>query len=232
MKADPMNTTLHTPELEQAAARWAADMLSHELAFYAEHQPERLARLRQENPNVEREFIEKKTAIARETITEILNPSDVILARVCTGMFHPSNPSTRRLFEVATGISLPNTVNGTRQTVAAYFGEHLTRFIDKQNAEKRLEELARKQKEQQAEESRLAKIRDDIRNERDVDGADLVEFARSIGIEIHPRTAGTVLKRLVSFRGSSARITGKSLPDNVWRLIRDVQNAIAEPVQA
>ena len=51
---------------------------------------------------------------------------------------------------------------------------------------------------------------------------------RSLGIDIHPRTVGTLRKRVNWIGDSGARVTGKGgLPDGVWSLYHDVRAKLA-----
>ncbi len=213
----------------QAIEDYANAMTEHELAFYREYKPERLAKLQAEQPNAVEDFREKKRHDARELATGIETRSEWFLKRVQSGLLHPDNKTSRKLFEMTTGITLPKTLAATRDVVNSYCGVALSELVNKQNAER--DEADRKEREQQAieETKRLERIAENIRTNRSVSGDEVLDIARHIGIDVHPRTAGSLRKRVVGVVGTSARISGKgTLSDGVWDVIRTVRELLAE----
>jgi hypothetical protein len=169
------------------------------------------------------ELIERaKTGIVDELrkLTLRIDARDVSLLHSAT--FHPSNKRYREFFTLQTGVALPNGATATHDAISKWIGaERLQAHASQVEAER-----ARVEGEKSAAESaRLAAIVEKIKRDEPIDGDSLIDACRFLGIEVHPRTAGTLRKRVVSINSSTARITGKGLSNEPYRLYRACQGA-------
>lgn len=164
-------------------------------------QEERFTKL---SPEEQAPLIER----ARETIGQEV---DKLLARInekdikilLTGTLHPSNAVYRTIFTEETGVTLPKGANDTRQVVADWLGqEKIGAYRQEKEAEaKRIaDEKAAK------EAARLDAIHQKVRDDIPIDGDSLVDLCRYLGVELHPRTAGTLRKRVVEINSTSASV--------------------------
>ena len=128
--------------------------------------------------------------------------------RITNGALHPDNKAIRQLFTALTGIELPRTVSGTESAIAAgpVWGPLVA---DCRRAWREAREAAE-----------LAASRQRFAAGERVTGGELLAVARSIGIDVHPRTAGTLKNRVLEIGGGSARIRGGRCPDGVWEVYR------------
>lgn len=114
--------------------------------------------------------------------------------RMRNGRFHPDNKASRKLFAEFTGISLPATVGGTVRTIMEHLGLEWCK-------QKEADERAAYEAEQAAEHERMRAEQVALMEKLiakmpcEVNGSQLLEMARHLGVEVHPRTAG-VLKRV------------------------------------
>lgn len=160
-------------------------------------------------------------ATAAEIADAIATRSEKLLSRICSGMLHPDNPRSRKLFTGVTGIPLPPTVSGTDAALAAdpVWGPALAdyrRKADREAAERR-----------NAESARLEDLRQRFASGERVTGDELIDVARAAGIDVHPRTAGTLRRRVVEIGGGSARVRGGACPDGVWALYHATLAAVS-----
>lgn len=144
-----------------------------------------------------------------------------------THTFHPSNHFYRKFFKEVTGIELPNGSTATYDAVANFVGKDKIDAIFKAKADqKRAEEEKKAAKEAE----RIEKLKQLIENDKPVTGDDLVDVARSLNIEIHPRTVGMLRKRVTSINSSQGMVRGKDTGDSPFNLYRQVRNAIQTTV--
>lgn len=157
---------------------------------------------------------------------------DAIDQRDCSmlnnGTFDPRNLSWRRIFTRMTGIELPKGVKATNAAVRAWLGEErVAGWYSARQAKREAEEDARKLKRAAERLAEMEAIKASVVEGAGIDGRSLVDLARHVGIDIHPRTAGTAIKRLGSISSNQASVYGKGpLPQSVWRLYRDVCEAV------
>lgn len=146
------------------------------------------------------------------------------------GRFSYSNKHSRALFEEATGISLGKSDASAKIALEAYVGADV---IEARTQRLRSEYQARQQAAAEKEAKRraeyIAALTTAIKADVAIEGTDLVEIARECGVEIHPRTVGTLRKRVLSINSCSARIRGKQLPNSVYGLYRQVRDYLSKP---
>lgn len=145
---------------------------------------------------------------ARETIGQEV---DKLLGRIAvkdinillTGTLHPSNKIYRKIFTEETGVNLPNGANETRQVVASWIGEDK---LDAYHQEKADKEKRIADEKAAKEAARLNVIHQKVRDDIPIDGDSLVDLCRYLGVELHPRTAGTLRKRVVEINSTAASV--------------------------
>ena len=79
-------------------------------------------------------------------------------------------------------------------------------------------------------ERHIASVSQNVRDDKEITGSDLLDLCRELGVEVHLRTQGSMLKNLVSIHGSGARIRGKSDTTLIWRAYRSCVAILNEPV--
>jgi hypothetical protein len=156
-----------------------------------------------------------------ERLTKQINDKDPKIA--LNGTFHPSNRYYRKLFKIITGIELPNGSNDTREAVIKWVGQDK---IDALNKAKEDEKAAERAIEAQKEQEYINKLKEKVIKDESITGDELVDVARSLNIEIHPRTVGMLRNRVRGITSSQARITGKSTGNSPWEIYKQVKNAI------
>lgn len=176
-------------------------------------------RFRKETPEKQAELV----AVAKERCLRFMNETVERVPRKDIGLlknstFHPTNKFSRELFAAITGIELPKSVNGTHEAVEAYIGEEILAAeaarieadrLDKEGAAKR--EL----------DKRLAGIK--LQFDFGITGDEMLLLVENYGIKLHPRTVGTIRRRLSLIGPGSVSVFGRgSLPDTVlevWRCL-------------
>jgi SepF-like predicted cell division protein (DUF552 family) len=156
-----------------------------------------------------------------ERLTKQIEEKDVKL--FITGAFHPSNRFYRHVFTTLTGIELPGSPTDTRAMIATFVGQ------DKIDAHYKAIECAKaeeKRKEEEKEAARINTLKDLIKEDREISGGDLVDVARSMYIEVHPRTAGMLFKRVKGICSTQGRIVGKSTGNSPYDLYKQVRSLI------
>jgi hypothetical protein len=153
-------------------------------------------------------------------------------------MLHPDNRLSRALFSEITGIQLPPQSGKTWDVLTAdpiwgqLLRDHEQAITERQEAANRERiERERIEREQAAKLARMDKAKSTLLANGQIDGETLLELARYIGIDVHPRTAGTLKKRIGLIGNGSCRVYGGSVPDGVWVLYREVM-AVLQPEPA
>lgn len=214
---------LDNTKIKPAVDRFVESMLQQEIAYWKERSPERLATLDKER---EDRFREHVAGLATQTVKD-MESADRLMDRIRRGAFHPDNKITRRLFTDLTGIVLPSTVSGTKQALREYVGTdvydgYYTEIEEVRAADRR----AREEAAQEANALRVEKLKRAIADDTPVSGDELLDVARAVGIEVHPRTAGTLRRRVVEIQSGCGRVRGGQAPDSVWSLYRRVKAAV------
>jgi hypothetical protein len=128
-------------------------------------------------------------ASARELI-EAIESKELLYRTWIHGRFHPSNKHSRKLFENLTGVKLPQRVGETALAIKQFLGlgwveTHEAEIQAKRDAQRRERQLQLVEQQRQ----RLSKLIDSMPCK--VSGEQLVELARHVGLEHHPRTIGS-----------------------------------------
>lgn len=168
-------------------------MLDHEMKFWEETDPERFKRI---TPEMIEAFRERQRSIALEFAEGIRSRPDTFMRKISTGLLHPSNGNSRRLFEGLTGQVLPAGANATVDFVFQFFHPELSAYLAKAQAERVAKENERQQKAADAEKARLDKARASVLQGEWVLSEELIDLARSVGVDPHPRTVGSLRKRV------------------------------------
>ncbi len=177
-------------------------------------------KMKQITPDFIERFKERMRSDCRDLISEI-QEQPCCFARLNAGRFHPDNKLSRQVFEGVTGIKLPATSKGTRETIREYIG---LGWIDRKEAEQ-AENLRKKaEAELKAKANERSNYKDHLINQVRVkiSGAELVDLARMLDIEVHPRTAGVLQRNILEIRNcDSMRVYGKRpSTDGAWSLLR------------
>jgi hypothetical protein len=218
-------------ESQQQAITAFADYLYHQEMDYHREQAktrpivaERLAALTEQDLAA---FRQKLVTTAEADASDFLD-TDRLLERERKGTFHPSNTGWRRLFVSLTGVNLPGTSGGTSDAIKAYIGpEKWDTYYAKRKAAADGKERQRQEAEAEQARKHLDGIAGKVRAGEPIDGSDLATLAQSLGFDPHPRTIGTLRKRVIAIGPNGGRVTGRGfLPDTVWNLYRDVAKTV------
>ena len=175
-------------------------------------------------------FKARERSECRDIISEI-QEQPCCLRMLNAGRFHPDNKLSREVFECVTGIKLPPTVGKTIEVIREYIGlEWLAKHEAKQAEYAKQKELD----EAKAREATLADRKTYLLSiaKQCITGADLVELARMMGIEVQPQTAGVLLKKIGRIKNGTMEIYGKPSTAGAWKLYNQVIAMIddVEPV--
>jgi hypothetical protein len=213
--------------IELAIERYAAAMLKIELEHQEEYHAERLAKTRAENPEIIDQYRDRMAEDGRALATAILERSEVFLKRARYGLLHPQNKVSRKLFEAVTGVKLPHTSSGTHDAVYGYCGDAMVKYEAGLKAEQDAKENAEAEKKAEADRIYIGKISTKVAAGDWISGGEMLDLARSLAIEVHPRTAGTLKRRIHGCNGGSARISGKGkVPYTVYDLYKEISEVI------
>lgn len=202
---------------QEAASEWASTLLQNELKDFAERHPDRIEVYTDE---VKAERHAKFLRYGLDMI-ESLNDKATAFTKLRNGAFHPSNKNTRKAFEHVTGIKLPSTVLRTHETIEKWIGTEYCdsiRATEKREREERIAAAKAKKAEEWIQ--HIAEISRKALADEDITGCDLLDLCRSLEVEVHLRTQGAMLKKIVSISGKGARVRGKYDTTLVWRAFR------------
>lgn len=222
-----------TAEQTAIADKYGAKMFASELAKYP---AERVAKLEQDSPGAVERYRVQLLEDWRENARQFLQ-RETCYARHLRGAFHPDNKTSRAMLAELTGIVLPATVGGTRQAIRQHCGESYCAAEDsaREKAEREARETAERKESERAAaelEQRLQGHRETVCSGEAISGESLLELARSLGIDVHPRTAGMLRKRVAWVEAHRNARWGKAhLPGSVCELYRRCQELLS-PVTA
>lgn len=222
---------MFTDAQRSAIAEFTEYLFQNEMDYYRERaktsemDANRLAALTQEQLT---EFRERLRERSEKDAAAFLD-TEQLLDRVRTGVLHPSNGGWRKLFTALTGCQLPSGANATRDALREYIGaERQDVYYAARQAAADAKVQAKQEADEQRERERLAAIVGKVKADEGIDGSQLADLARSMGIDLHPRTVGTLRKRVVSITSNGGRVTGRGhLPSTVWNLYRQVRAQVA-----
>lgn len=148
-----------------------------------------------------------------ERTIERIEAKDIQLYKACA--FQPDNKWSRKILLLVAGIELPRGKLDTQEVIRKWIGEPaLQAHADALQAERDAKKAAQEAKNIAI----LDRIAARIASGEQVSGGELVDCARYHGIEVHPRTAGTLMARVVAINADTARIrptkTGKGKLSN------------------
>jgi hypothetical protein len=213
-----------TPNQHAAVEQFAQSRYDDEMAYYREYRAEQLAKI---TPEQLAEYKEKLRSEAHQWVEIILDP-DRMMERHSKGFLHPSNKNWRALFTAFTGVELPNTVAGTDAAFRKYIGhERYEAFLQGRRDEREAKEQQRLADKAAERQKRIDAIAAKVKQGEYVSGDDLVDLLRHLEIDIHPRTVGTLRKRVVEIKADQARIRGRGLPNGMYHLYQAAQLKLA-----
>jgi hypothetical protein len=154
-----------------------------------------------------------------EKLTQRILDKDVKLATWHT--FHPDNNGYRKLFALVTGIELPDGSNATREAVAAYIGSE--KFVALE-AERAAVDAAKEQKRIEEHKARMDSLA--ARLDDGIGGDELLELARHLNIDVHPRTAGMLRRRVWIIKDGTASVRKGGSVQSAFKVYKEVANAL------
>lgn len=211
----------------QIALEYAQYFTNHAIEAAKSKGLGRFEALLKENPNTIPDFLEGWKQKGLQAIEGIETKSEEWLRHCGNGLFSPLNPASGKLLCAVLGVPRPTTRKGFEAILEAYAGPEIRAYKEARRLEQEAKEAERLKLEQEAE----ARVIEVLKNKLaipggQISGLELVGVARSIGIAVHPRTAGSC-KRVHAIGECGARLSGKSIPDGVWSLLREVLRALA-----
>lgn len=213
---------MNRQEAIQAYADW---MIENELNHYRKYQPDRLATVTDEQMTAFR----GGWLIKAGDVAATFDDKRAFWKSMNDGRYHPDNRASRRLFTAITGIDLPKTNAGTREVLRAFIGEESAlAFEEEVRLAKEAREAEHVAKEAAKRDAYLSTIKAKFLAGGGVNGDELVDLARSLGIEIHPRSVGMLRKRVVWICEDKARIYKGGPIDSAYELYKEVKEAMAE----
>lgn len=203
--------------------RYAHSMLELQLANAP---PERLATVTEERKAA---FIAEMILQADKVSQEILTDKAALWESYQRGRFHPDNKVSRRLFSDLTGIDLGKTCSNARKALEEYVGHDVVKARqDRLEAEYQARQEAERAKNKAIEDAIVDGATSKIKAGEMISGDSLLAVAKRFNIAVHPRTVGTINKRVVAIGDGTARVSGKqSLPGTVFDLFKAVKAATA-----
>jgi hypothetical protein len=168
---------------------------------------------------------ERLRKLGFQLIEDIANKESLYL-RMCNGTFRPDNRCSREMFHKLTGIKLPTGVNATREFLMAYIGRE---WVEKQQEKERAEREAEAKRDREQQEANYAMMMDEIstraKRGQNISGRELVNLARHLGIQVHPRTAGAA-SNVEWITTSRAGVRNKCNVQGVFQLMRCLQSVL------
>jgi hypothetical protein len=232
---EPVGSKAVEPVGPQTPVENYADYFTaNERKFYEDNQPARLAAILADNPRHFVQYYQTWINKGNDFVADVLAKSPELFQRIYEGLLHPDNKASRALFTATTGVTLPATVKGTVEAVASWGGAELSAWQAAKQLEYEAAKSAKLASEQAAEREAVATVRENFTSNKFVSGADFVLLAKSLGIEPHPRTIGTILKRVdgIQISGSlQLRGRGKT-SDGLTQLFHTVKQALTVEPEA
>ena len=148
---------------------------------------------------------------AIDNTISILTIDDEFCNRVNYGWMHPSNRISRRLFTALTGVDLPKTIEGTYEAIEQYAGSKLAEYAGRVEAEKAKKKRAEEQEQKEKEAAEFTRLRKAAMQNDQLSADELVDLARLLGVEVHPRTIGMMRKRVHWVTSDQLAYTGKRM---------------------
>jgi hypothetical protein len=209
---------------EDIAKQFAQEALDEQLKKLAG--TERMADVTQE---IKDDYLSRQVDMALKSMAG-WSTDDGAYEAIIRCSFHPSNKRTRAMFEQWAGVSLPKSVAGTESVVLGVFGaERMDRVGQVRKLIKQKAADEKEAKEEVAKAKRIDSIRESLKSGGQVSGRELLDLARSMGVEVHLRTAGTLLKRISRIGKGEARVSGKGgVPDGVWSVLDGVLRVVSD----
>lgn len=146
------------------------------------------------------------------------------------GLLDPGNKHSRMVFERVTGLTLPKKSSDTTNFIREYVGNEVVSayFKEREDAERAKTE-AREAEKKQKHEAHIARITAAILAKKQIGGHDLIDIARHVGIDVHPRTVGSIRSNVVWIEMGQARISNRKFnTQSAHKLLRAVVDHLTE----
>lgn len=214
---------------DEIATEHAKAMLQREIDYCMKERPDRIARFTpEERAKMEAEFIEKQKAEALKRIGEF-ESQDGLLKMHRIAALHPSNKNTRKMFEQWSGKKLPKSPTETERWLREFIGPDIVdAYYAKREADAAAEQAAKDAEEARKHAEAMAKLKGRVIANEPIGGGDLVDLARSLNIEVHPRTAGMCFKRIRTIQKDTATVTGKGDAGQAHDIYRQILAAVSK----
>ena len=186
---------------EQAIAEYAEFFVQQAIS---ENTAEQVAKALAENPQCVEQFRERWIAKAESLVNSILSKDKVFVERAMSGLLHPDNKASRRLFTAVTGLNLSATVKGTWSVVMEYCGDEIRAVESEVRAKREAEEAARLAAIKERADLAMDKAEQAILNGEQVGGDMVVDLCKRHGVAVPPQTTGCLRKRISTLRFDGA----------------------------
>jgi len=202
-------------KLSKACGDYAEAMVNMEIKAAAENR---------NHPGVDESMLtrirNRQFSAALKLATEIQTKSEAFVQSCQYGRFFPVNKVSRKFFVVITGLTLPPTIQGTKETLRRYAPEAFKQSED--NLIRIARELA--ELENRELENRIAETQSTLLAFGKVDVTAFTELLKYHAIEVHPRTMGLINRRIVriGLKNAEAKPSRSNQPpklDKVWDII-------------
>lgn len=179
-------------------------------SLFAEVEPGRLVQARFSNHQIER---------AKQVVSSLQTWKDSIRASL--------------LIAVTNGLVLPGDAVDFGFTQTEIDASHASyeQRAERERGERAKRELERQQAELERQAKYIGESRNSILSNSPVNGDTLVDVARSLSINVHPRTVGMLRKRVVCVNCDVGRITGKGSIQSAFSLYRQCQKILLDSVE-
>lgn len=213
-----------TKEQTAAVKRRAQDHVKLQKEYFEKRPPR--------EPITDEQWAEYERGCETRSIEEsidLIYKTPVAVQRAATGWFHPSNKASRRLFTGITGLRLPNGVGASARVVEEYFEGAIAAYWKAKEDESVAARVARELEQERIEAKRLAEIEQRVRDDKAISGMELVDLARHLDIDVHPRTVSTLRHKVFELRRNTGRVA-KNLRDSTsaWKVYRQCVSALQE----
>lgn len=213
---------------DEIASEFAQAMLNREIDYCMKERPEKMARFTpQEQEDLKAKFLADRKEYALKEIAKFKS-TDELLKMHRIGSLHPSNKNTRKMFEQWSGKKLPPSPGATEGFLKEFIGaEIVDAYYARREADEKAAEKAKADAENARALARLADLATKVSNDQPIDGHGMVDLAKWLGIELHPRTIGAIRDRVNQIQQGKALLIGRRpLPDTVWKAYYEVVNAV------
>jgi len=214
---------------DRAIREYADTMYLDEVGYLSEHYPDKFEKLTQlQRSACKASFTFEGTALARD-----IRDMDKLPQRIIKGDFNIPNAANRRLFAELTGITLPDTVNGTKDTLESYIGyvggDLKTEYDRRKKQESEARRAARDAVDKSIDDRSIETLMTSVLQDVDITGDELVDLARFLDIDMCEETEMAIREFVVSINTKCSITRGdNALPTVVDTLYNVVLDKVEE----